>query len=66
MPVSLEQLPTEEYAAWREGVITGCVYPATGEVFVRYSNAFRAAGVLLGKVTPPAASHVCRAPVTSS
>src|SRR5438874_12379320 len=50
---------------WREGVIAGCVYPATGEVFVRYGDAFRAAGVLLGKVTPPAAGHVCRASVTS-
>ena len=51
---------------WREGVIAGCVYPATGEVFVRYGDAFRAPGVLLGKVTPPAAAHVCRAPATSS
>src|SRR5258708_2527889 len=51
---------------WRESVIAGCVYPATGEVFVRYGDAFRAAVVLLGKVTPPAEGHICRAPVTAS
>jgi hypothetical protein len=46
---------------WQEKVITGCVYVESGEVYVRYGDAFRAAGVLLGKTTPPAAAHVCRA-----
>jgi hypothetical protein len=46
---------------WEDDVITGCVYAGTGEVYVRYGVDFRAAGVLLGKKTPPAASHVCRA-----
>ena len=46
---------------WQVGVITGCVYPESGEVYVRYGDSFRAAGVLLGKKTPPAAGHVCRA-----
>jgi len=45
---------------WQEDVITGCVYAGTGEVYLRYGRAFRAAGVLLGKTVPPAASHVCR------
>jgi len=35
-------------------VITGCVYAGTGEVYVRYGEDFRAAGVLLGKTIPPA------------
>jgi hypothetical protein len=47
---------------WQEDVITGCVYPATGEVYVLYGDDFRPARVLLGKTIPPAASHVCRAP----
>jgi hypothetical protein len=46
---------------WQQNVITGCVYAATGEVYLRYGHGFRAAGVLLGKKVPPAASHVCRA-----
>jgi len=46
---------------WQEDVITGCVYAGTGKVYLRYGDAFRAAGVLLGKKIPPAASHVCRA-----
>ena len=46
---------------WQESVITGCVYAGSGEVYVRYGDAFRQAGVLLGKVTPPAADHICRA-----
>ena len=46
---------------WQEDEITGCVYAATGEVYLRTGHRYRAAGVLLGKTVPPAASHVCRA-----
>jgi hypothetical protein len=46
---------------WRQSVITGCVYVERGEVYVRYGDAFRAAGVMLVKATPPAAGNVCRA-----
>jgi hypothetical protein len=46
---------------WFENDITGCVYAETGEVYVRYGRAYRAAGVLLGKKTPPAPEHVCKA-----
>jgi hypothetical protein len=52
--------------SWRANVIRGCVYPETGEVFVRYGDSFRAASVLLGKVTPKAEDHVCRAAGGSS
>ena len=46
---------------WTEKIISGCVYPATGEVYVRLGNAFRDASILLGKPASPAASHICRA-----
>lgn len=46
---------------WHESVITGCVYPERGEVYVRIGTGFRAPRVLLGKKTPPAPSHVCHA-----
>src|SRR5262249_13594817 len=46
---------------WRQSVITGCVYAESGEVYVRYGEAFRGAGVMLGKATPQAAGHVCSA-----
>ena len=46
---------------WRQSVIAGCVYVESGEVYVRYGDAFRAAGVILGAMTPPAAGNVCRA-----
>ena len=46
---------------WRENVISGCVYPETGEVYVRYGTRFRAGAALLGKMADPAPEHVCRA-----
>ena len=46
---------------WKQSVMTGCVYVETGEIYLRYGDAFREAGVILGKVTPPAAGNVCRA-----
>lgn len=46
---------------WRSAQITGCVYAASGEVFVKYGSSFRAAEVLQGKTTAPAASHICQA-----
>jgi hypothetical protein len=46
---------------WQQNAITGCVYPGSGEVYLRYGDAFRSAGVLLGRKTLRAASHVCRA-----
>jgi hypothetical protein len=46
---------------WRPNVIGGCVYLESGDVYVRYGDGYREAGVLLGKKAAPAASHVCRA-----
>jgi len=46
---------------WKESVMTGCVYVESGEIYLQYGDAFRAAGVILGRVTPPAAGNVCRA-----
>lgn len=46
---------------WNENVISGCVYPETGEVFVRYGKRFRNAAALFGKTSELAAEHVCHA-----
>ena len=46
--------------SWTKNVITGCLYPATGEIFVKYGKDFRAADVLLGKKTPVADASVCK------
>jgi hypothetical protein len=51
--------------AWRKDLFGGCVYAGSGEVYVRFGQGFRAAGVLLGKKTPPAPGHVCRAAGTA-
>ena len=47
---------------WDKGEITGCVYPASGEVYVKVGNGYRGAGVLLGKNMPVMPPHVCRPP----
>ncbi len=47
--------------AWRKDVITGCVYPESGEVFVKKGEKLFGAGLLLGKKTSAAAEHVCKA-----
>src|SRR4051812_19667397 len=46
--------------AWRKGQITGCVYPASGEVYVKLGDGYRSARVLLGKNAPLMPRHVCR------
>lgn len=45
--------------AWRKDVITGCVYPESGEVFVKRGDKFFSGGLLLGKKSSAAAEHVC-------
>lgn len=47
--------------SWRKDVITGCVYPQSGEVFVKKGEKLFGAGLLLGKKTSAAAEHVCKA-----
>lgn len=45
--------------AWREADQIGCVYPETGEIFVKMGDTFRSADALLGKKTQPGAAGVC-------
>lgn len=49
---------------WRENAMTGCVYPATGEIFVKSGKQHRPAAFLLGKKVKPAEAHVCEATAT--
>lgn len=46
--------------SWREGDIVGCVYTATGDVFVKRGEAWRPAEFLVGKRAKPV-SGVCEA-----
>lgn len=46
--------------AWRKDAIVGCVYAATGEVFVKKGEEYRHAAVLLGKKTAAAEKHICQ------
>lgn len=45
--------------AWREADQVGCIYPASGAVFVKMGETFRSADTLLGKKTQPAPAGVC-------
>ena len=47
-------------SAWRENDITGCVYTATGDLFVKKGDAYRPAAFLFGKNVEPVAG-VCEA-----
>jgi hypothetical protein len=46
---------------WRLDSMTGCVYPQTGEVFVKRGDVYLPGTLLLGKKAQAAAGHVCRA-----
>jgi len=48
-------------AGWLKDAITGCVYPATGEVMVKRGQVYYPSSVLLGLNTPMAPANVCRA-----
>ena len=41
--------------------MTGCVYPATGAIFLKSGDQHRPAEFMLGKKVKPAESHVCTA-----
>lgn len=45
---------------WQDNDIVGCVYPKSGELFVKRGEEFRAAAFLLGKPADPAPG-VCKA-----
>ncbi|MEW6434824.1 MAG: hypothetical protein AB1730_25265 [Myxococcota bacterium] len=44
---------------WLEATITGCVYPATGAIFVKSGAQHRPAAFMLGKKVKPAEAQVC-------
>jgi hypothetical protein len=46
-------------AEWYRDAIVGCVYPDTGDVFIRRGETYYAASVLLGKPTQTAPAGVC-------
>lgn len=46
---------------WREATMTGCVYPATGAIFLKSGDQHRPAELMLGKKVQPAEAHVCTA-----
>lgn len=50
----------KEEFSWRKDVMTGCVYPESGEIFVKRGERFAPAAVLLGKKVSPNA-QACQA-----
>lgn len=46
---------------WREATMTGCVYPATGAIFVKSGDQHRPAEFMLGKKVKATEAHVCTA-----
>lgn len=47
--------------SWTKAVITGCVYPSRGEVFIKRGKAFHPAAAAVGKKTKAAPEATCRA-----
>jgi len=45
---------------WSRDALVGCVYPSTGEVFVKMNDAYMAGKRLFGKKTESAPDGVCR------
>lgn len=48
-------------ASWSKAAITGCVYPGSGEVFIKRGNAFHPAAAAVGKKTKAAPERTCHA-----
>lgn len=46
---------------WRQNDVVGCVYPGSGDLYVKSGDAYRPAAFLLGKNVAPVAG-VCEAP----
>lgn len=44
---------------WRKNVMTGCVYPGSGTVYVLRSGAYYESGIMIGKKTKAAPAHTC-------
>jgi hypothetical protein len=47
-------------ANWFKNVITGCVYPETGEVLIKRGEVYLTSSVLLGQPSSAASTDVCR------
>jgi hypothetical protein len=46
--------------SWSKAVITGCVYPSRGDVFIKRGKAFHPAAAAVGKKTKAAPEATCR------
>jgi hypothetical protein len=56
-----QQAPKKEKDdGWRKDAITGCVYLASNEVFIKQGEGFRPAGILMGKKVKTAPEHTCK------
>jgi len=62
---SLARLVADD-SHWRKDAIVGCVYPARDEIFVKRSDKFFGAGLLMGKKTDAADDTICRPAPTLS
>lgn len=51
----------KDEANWSKAAITGCVYPDSGEVFIKRGNAFHPAAAAVGKKTKAAPERTCHA-----
>lgn len=51
----------DDAANWTKAAMTGCVYPDSGEVFIKRGNAFHPATAALGKKTKAAPERTCHA-----
>lgn len=50
----------DDEAKWTKATITGCVYPARGEVFIKRGNAYHPAIAATGKKTKAAPDGTCQ------
>jgi hypothetical protein len=51
----------DDDANWTKAAITGCVYPGSGEVFIKRGKAFHPAAAAIGKKTKAAPERTCHA-----
>jgi hypothetical protein len=53
----------DEAPTWTRDAVSGCIYPASNEVFVKNGEAWVSSNLLLGKRVKPAETSTCRASV---
>ncbi len=54
-----EEAPAADSKDWRKDSIVGCVYPESGEIFVKKNDKYVSSAMLLGKKASAAPEHVC-------